>query len=146
MEGKTLDHDVIVGLAADIVASHVSNNDVAVDDVPRLISNVYAALSGLGDSATPEEVRPDPAVSIRASVKKDHIVCLDFGKKLKMLKRHLMTDHGLTPEGYRERWNLPGEYPLVAPDYSGTRSELAKKIGLGRTPGLKRGRRKKAAN
>jgi len=137
--------ETLITLTSDIVAAHVSNNSVAVDDVPSLISNVYGALAGLGVGAAQEEVAPEPAVSVRASVKKDHIVCLDCGKKMKMLKRHLMTEHGMTVDEYRQRWNLGADYPMVAPDYAETRRDLAKKIGLGRKPGQKRGRRKKTA-
>ncbi len=135
--------ETLITLTSDIVAAHVSNNDVSVDDVPSLITNVFTALSGLGGADTPEEVRPDPAVSIRSSVKKDHIVCLDCGKKMKMLKRHLSTEHDMSPDEYRARWELPGDYPLVAPNYAETRRDLAKKIGLGRKPVKGRGRRKK---
>ena len=137
--------ETLITLTSDIVAAHVSNNNVDVSDVPSLITNVYEALAGLGDTAEPEEERPDPAVSVRASVKKDHIVCLEDGKKMKMLKRHLMTEHGMTPDEYRQRWDLPSDYPMVAPDYAETRRDLAKKIGLGRKPGQKRGRKKKTA-
>ena len=137
--------ETLITLTSDIVAAHVSNNNVEVADVPELISNVYGALSGLGSPAEPEEVRPDPAVSVRASIKKDHIVCLDCGKKMKMLKRHLMTEHDMTIDDYRNRWNLPGDYPMVAPEYAATRRDLAKKIGLGRKPGQARGRKKKTA-
>ena len=147
IEMATIEHDLsetLITLTSDIVAAHVSNNSVGVDDVPVLIQNVYGALAGLG--ATPQtEVKPEPAVSIRASVKNDHIVCLEDGKKMKMLKRHLMTDHGLTPAEYRTRWGLPADYPMVAPDYAEKRRILAKEIGLGRKPGQRRGRRKKAA-
>lgn len=136
--------ETLITLTSDIVAAHVSNNSVAVDDVPALISNVYAALAGLDGTSVTEEARPDPAVSVRASVKKDHVVCLDCGKKMKMLKRHLSTEHGMTPDEYRQRWDLPGDYPMVAPDYADTRRDLAKKIGLGRKPGQKRGRKKAA--
>ncbi|WP_100260914.1 MucR family transcriptional regulator [Qipengyuania seohaensis] len=136
--------ETLITLTSDIVAAHVSNNSVAVDDVPTLISNVYAALTGLEGGGAAEEVRPDPAVSIRSSIKKDHIVCLDCGKKMKMLKRHLSTEHGMTPDEYRQRWDLSSDYPMVAPDYADTRRDLAKKIGLGRKPGQKRGRRKAA--
>ena len=146
MEDIELDmQETLITLTSDIVAAHVSNNDVAVDDVPNLITSVYTALSGLGDGGAAEEPRPDPAVSIRASVKKDHIVCLDCGKKMKMLKRHLSTEHDMTPEEYKARWDLGPDYPLVAPNYAETRRDLAKKIGLGRKPGQKRGRKKKAA-
>ncbi|MEP3051156.1 MAG: MucR family transcriptional regulator [Erythrobacter sp.] len=135
--------ETLITLTSDIVAAHVSNNDVSVDNVPTLITNVFSALSGLGEDEEPEEVRPDPAVSIRSSIKKDYIVCLDCGKKMKMLKRHLSTEHGLTPDEYRARWDLPADYPLVAPSYAETRRDLAKKIGLGRKPVKRRGRRKK---
>jgi predicted transcriptional regulator len=137
--------ETLITLTSDIVAAHVSNNNVDVDQLPSLITNVYGALAGLGQDGDPVEELPDPAVSIRASVKKDHIVCLDCGKKMKMLKRHLMTEHGLTIDEYRARWNLPGDYPMVAPNYAETRRDLAKKIGLGRKPGQKRGRKKKTA-
>jgi len=134
--------ETLITLTSDIVAAHVSNNGVAVDELPLLIQNVYGALAGLGAAPQAEEKR-DPAVSIRSSVKPDHIVCLEDGKKMKMLKRHLMTDHGLTPAEYRARWGLPADYPMVAPDYAEKRRTLAKQIGLGRKPGQRRGRRKK---
>ena len=143
----TLENDMaetLITLTSDIVAAHVSNNSVAVDEVPKLIQNIYGALSGLG-AAPQEEEKLQPAVSVRSSVKSDHIVCLEDGKKMKMLKRHLMTDHGLTPAEYRARWGLPADYPMVAPDYAEKRRVLAKQIGLGRKPGQKRGRRKKTA-
>ena len=136
--------ETLITLTSDIVAAHVSNNNVDVDEVPTLINNVYSALSGLDPSGAAAEEVPEPAVSIRSSVKKDHLVCLDCGKKMKMLKRHLSTEHGLTPDEYRARWNLSADYPMVAPDYAATRRDLAVKIGLGRTPGQKRGRKKKA--
>lgn len=145
---ETLESDMseaLITLTSDIVAAHVSNNNVDVGDVPTLITTVYGALSGLGHDAEPEEVRPDPAVPIRSSVKKDYIVCLEDGKKMKMLKRHLMTAYGMTPDEYRQRWGLPSDYPMVAPSYSERRRELAKSIGLGRKPGQKRGRKKKVA-
>lgn len=137
--------ETLITLTSDIVAAHVSNNSVSVDDVPTLISNVYSALAGLGGVTAATGPVPDPAVSVRSSVKKDHIVCLDCGKKMKMLKRHLSTEHDMTPEDYRARWNLAPDYPMVAPDYAATRRDLAVKIGLGRKPGQKRGRKKKAA-
>jgi len=141
----SLDRDIetLITLTSDIVAAHVSNNSLGVEDVPALIENVYGALAGLG-AAAQVEVKPEPAVSIRASIKNDHIVCLEDGKKMKMLKRHLMSDHGLTPAEYRARWALPADYPMVAPDYAEKRRTLAKKIGLGRMPGQRRGRRNKA--
>ena len=138
-------NEMLITLTSDIVAAHVSNNPVSVDDVPALISKVYGALTGLGQTVAPvEEEVLKPAVSIRASVKPDHIVCLEDGVKLKMLKRHLMTHYNMTPEQYRARWNLPADYPMVAPDYAEKRRELAKKIGLGRKPGQARGRKPKA--
>lgn len=137
-------NETLITLTSDIVAAHVSNNSVGVDELATLISNVYGALAGLGQAAAVEEKAPEPAVSIRASVKPDYIVCLEDGKKLKMLKRHLMTHYNLTPEQYRARWNLPADYPMVAPNYAEKRRDLAKKIGLGRKPGAKRGRKAKA--
>ncbi len=137
-------NETLITLTSDIVAAHVSNNSVTVEDVPSLIANVYGALAGLGSEADAEETPPEPAVSIRSSVKPDHVVCLECGKKMKMLKRHLSTDHNMSTEDYRKRWGLAADYPLVAPNYAEKRRELAKKIGLGRKPGQKRGRRKKA--
>ena len=137
--------ETLITLTSDIVAAHVSNNSVTVDDLPSLITNVYGALSGLGTASVVEEEKPEPAVSVRSSVKPDYIVCLEDGKKLKMLKRHLMTHYNMTPEEYRARWNLPADYPMVAPNYAEKRRELAKKIGLGRKPAPKRGRAKTAA-
>ena len=136
--------ETLITLTSDIVAAHVSNNDVAVDDVPSLITNVFGALSGLGEAAEPVEERPEPAVAVRASIKPDYIVCLEDGKKLKMLKRYLRTNYDMTPEEYRARWNLPSDYPMVAPNYAEKRRDLAKKIGLGRKPGSGRARRKAA--
>jgi predicted transcriptional regulator len=124
----------LVSLTADIVAAHVSNNTVSPGEIPALIGSVHGALSGLGHEA-PAEERPEPAVSVRSSVKNDHLVCLEDGKKFKMLKRHLIADHAMTPDEYRARWGLPSSYPMVAPDYAEKRRDLAKKIGLGRKPG-----------
>lgn len=133
--------ELLITLTADIVAAHVSNNSVAVSDVPTLIGNVHSALAGLsGVSAAPEVVL-EPAVPIRTSVQKDYIVCLEDGKKLKMLKRHLMTHYGMTPDDYRAKWGLAADYPMVAPAYAEQRRVLAKAIGLGRAPGS--GRKKK---
>jgi len=123
--------DTLLTLTADIVAAHVSNNSVAVNDLPNLIQNVHSALSGIaGGGAAPEE-KPEPKVSIRASVKPDYIVCLEDGKKLKMLKRHLMTHYNMTPDQYRQKWGLAADYPMVAPNYAEQRRALAKSIGLG---------------
>jgi predicted transcriptional regulator len=131
MESQSDIQETLVTLTADIVAAHVSNNSVAVSDLPVLIQNVHGALSGLGRPAAAPEVKQEPAVSIRSSVKPDYIVCLEDGKKLKMLKRHLMTHYQMTPEQYRAKWNLPADYPMVAPNYAEQRRTLAKKIGLG---------------
>jgi len=131
METQAEIDETLVTLTADIVAAHVSNNSVAVSDLPTLIQNVHGALAGLGRAVAEPEVKQEPAVSIRASVKPDYIVCLEDGKKLKMLKRHLMTHYQMTPEQYRAKWNLPADYPMVAPNYAEQRRSLAKKIGLG---------------
>ena len=133
--------EMLVTLTADIVAAHVSNNSVAISDLSLLINNVHAALAGLGAQAVEAE-KPVPAVSIRSSVKSDHIVCLEDGKKLKMLRRHLMTHYGMTPDDYRAKWGLAGDYPMVAPEYAERRRVLAKQIGLG-TKGRGGGRKKK---
>jgi predicted transcriptional regulator len=138
--------ETLITLTSDIVAAHVSNNDVAVADLPGLITNVYNALANLGETVVVEEAKPQPAVAIRNSVKPDYIVCLEDGKKLKMLKRYLRTNYDMSPEDYRARWGLPADYPMVAPNYAETRRDLAKKIGLGRKPGtiVRKGRAKKA--
>ena len=135
--------DKLMTHTSDIVASYVSNNSLDVDEVGPLIQSVYASLSGRDVPA--KDPRPDPAVPIRLSVKKDHIVCLEDGRKMKTLKRHLRTEHKLTPDEYRARWGLSDDYPMVAPNYAAQRSDMAKKIGLGRVPGQKRGRGKRAA-
>jgi predicted transcriptional regulator len=126
--------ETLITLAADIVSAHVSHNSVSPNDLPTLIRSVYASLSALGEPEAPVEEKREPAVSVRSSVKADAITCLDCGAKLKMLKRHLSTDHNLSPEEYRARWSLPASYPLVAPDYAAKRKELAVRIGLGRKP------------
>jgi len=123
--------ETFITLTADIVAAHVSNNSVAVNDLPVLIANVHAALSKLDTPAPEPEVKQEPAVSIRSSIKPDYVVCLEDGKKLKMLKRHLMTHYQMTPDQYRTKWGLPADYPMVAPNYAEQRRTLAKKIGLG---------------
>ncbi|MHA3790497.1 MucR family transcriptional regulator [Sphingomonas sp. YL-JM2C] len=130
--------ETLVTLTTDIIVAHVSNNSVAISDLPNLIQSVYAALSGVQASPEPAPVKLEPAVSVRTSVKPDYIVCLEDGKKLKMLKRHLMTHYQMTPYDYRAKWNLAPDYPMVAPNYAEQRRTLAKKIGLGR----KTGRRK----
>jgi predicted transcriptional regulator len=123
--------DTLLTLTADIVAAHVSNNSVAVNDLPNLIQNVHSALAGISHASSAPEPRPEPKVSIRSSVKPDFIVCLEDGKKLKMLKRHLMTHYNLTPDQYRQKWGLSADYPMVAPNYAEQRRTLAKSIGLG---------------
>jgi predicted transcriptional regulator len=123
--------DTLLTLTADIVAAHVSNNSVAVNDLPNLIQNVHSALSGISKSSAAPEARPEPKVSIRSSIKPDYIVCLEDGKKLKMLKRHLMTHYEMTPDQYRQKWGLSADYPMVAPNYAEQRRKLAKSIGLG---------------
>lgn len=131
MADQTGAEDSLLTLTADIVAAHVSNNSVAVNDLPNLIQNVHAALSGIAGTATPPEAKPEPKVSVRSSVKPDFIVCLEDGKRLKMLKRHLMTNYNMTPDQYRQKWGLPSDYPMVAPNYAEQRRSLAKSIGLG---------------
>jgi predicted transcriptional regulator len=121
----------LLALTTEIVAAHVSNNTVAVADLPVLINQVYQSLSTIGTAPAPVAERPQPAVSIKKSVHPDYIVCLEDGKKLKMLKRHLKTAYNMTPEEYRERWGLAADYPMVAPNYARQRSKLAKEIGLG---------------
>ncbi len=121
-------------LTAQIVSAHVANNSVAQTDLPTLITQVFGALSGLGKVPEPAAARPEPAVPIRKSVTPDYLVCLEDGKKLKMLKRHLASAYNMTPEQYRKRWGLPADYPMVAPNYAQQRSSLAKSIGLGRRP------------
>ncbi len=129
--------DTLLTLTADIVAAHVSNNSVAVNDLAQLIANVHGALTNLGAAGAAPEARLEPKVSIRASIKPDYIVCLEDGKQMKMLKRHLSTDHGMTPDEYRKKWGLNSDYPMVAPNYSEQRRTLAKSIGLG-TKGRKK--------
>ncbi len=128
------EHGALLSLTSQIVAAHVSNNAVANTDLPLLIETVFRTLSGL-DGAPPEpEQEQKPAVPIKKSVHDDYLICLEDGKKLKMLKRHLSTAYNMTPEEYRAKWGLPHDYPMVAPNYSKTRKDLAKKIGLGRKP------------
>ena len=131
MEIESAKNELLITLTSDIVAAHVSNNSVAVSDVAALIHNVHSALSNLSEPAPAPEVKLEPAVSIRSSIKPDYIVCLEDGKKLKMLKRHLMTHYQMTPDDYRAKWGLPADYPMVAPNYAEQRRTLAKKIGLG---------------
>ena len=133
------DDDTLLALTADIVAAHVSNNSVSVNDLPALIQNVHGALTGISGAVAKADAKLEPAVSVRASIKPDYIVCLEDGKKLKMLKRHLMTHYNMTPDDYRRKWGLSADYPMVAPNYAEQRRKLAKSIGLG----TKRGRTRK---
>jgi predicted transcriptional regulator len=133
-EDQNIDRGELLALTAEIVAAHVGNNAVDGPEVGALIQSVFDTLRGLAADEPAVAVELRPAVPIRRSVTDDHIVCLEDGKKLKMLKRHLMTDHGLTPEAYRAKWGLKPDYPMVAPNYSVQRQTLAKQIGLGRKP------------
>lgn len=123
--------DTLLTLTADIVAAHVSNNSVSVNDIPSLIQNVHQALTGISSSSSGVEERPEPKVSVRSSIKPEYIACMECGKKQKMLKRHLMTNHQMTPADYRQKWGLSSDYPMVAPNYAEQRRTLAKSIGLG---------------
>ncbi|MGI9503317.1 MAG: MucR family transcriptional regulator [Geminicoccaceae bacterium] len=146
LEQEQTDVLEITTLTAEIVGAYVGNNSVAASDLPNLIALVGKGLAGLGQpQAEPELEKPTPAVPIRKSVTPDHIVCLEDGKKLKMLKRHLMTRYNMTPDEYRKRWGMKDDYPMVAPAYAEKRSALAKKIGLGRKPEPKKAPRKRAA-
>ena len=143
MSDQAETNEMLVTLTADIVAAHVSNNSVAISDLALLIKNVHAALSTLGEKEVVEKKRV-PAVSIRASIKPEYIVCLEDGRKLKMLRRHLMTHYNMTPDDYRAKWGLPADYPMVAPAYAEKRRALAKEIGLG-TKGRGGGRKRRKA-
>ena len=125
-------HHRMLELTSRIVSAQLSHNALPASELPALIDQVFQAVTGLGTSIQAEaELRPQPAVPVKRSVFADHIVCLEDGKKLKLLKRHLMTSYGMTPQAYRERWGLPPDYPMVAPSYAARRSTLAKSIGLG---------------
>ena len=134
----------LLRMTTEVVAAYVSNNSLSVGQLSEVIRTIHGALAALDGAAAAAEP-PTPAVPIRKSVTPDYIVCLEDGKKLKMLKRHLRSTYGLTPDQYRARWGLPADYPMVAPTYAAQRSAFAKKIGLGRSPGAKgrRGRAKK---
>ena len=121
----------IISLTAQIVSAHVAANDVSVEQLPGLIRDVHQALATVGQTPV-EPIKAEPAVAVKKSVFADHILCLDCGGSFKMLKRHIATDHQMTPDQYRAKWNLPASYPMVAPEYAATRSQLAKDIGLGR--------------
>jgi predicted transcriptional regulator len=132
---EKLSQNELLALTTEIVASHVSNNTVAVSDLSDLIRAVYGSLTNLSPTPAPEQpAKPMPAVAIKKSVTPEYIICLEDGKKLKMLKRHLKTRYNMSPEEYRMRWDLPQDYPMVAPSYAQQRSALAKKIGLGTKP------------
>jgi predicted transcriptional regulator len=132
----------LLGLTAEIVSAHVSNNPVPMAELPSLIQQVHTALTNVGKPAPEPEVKKlEPAVSIKKSITPEFLICLEDGKKLKMLKRHLKTAYNMSPEQYREKWGLPMDYPMVAENYAKRRSDLAKEIGLGTRP---RGRPPKA--
>jgi predicted transcriptional regulator len=133
--------DEIVSLTARIVSAHIANNNVSVDELPGLIREVHQALATVGQTPA-EPIKAEPAVDVKKSVFPDHIICLECGTSLKMLKRHLATDHGMTPDEYRAKWGLPHTYPMVAPEYAATRSQLAKDNGLGRKVQVPPARRK----
>ena len=141
--------ETLITLTAEIVAAHCSHNSVAISDIPLTIRSVHKALTGL-DAANPREVKKEPAVSVRTSVKPDYIVCLEDGKKFKMMRRHLMITYSMTPDEYRAKWDLPKDYPMVAPNYAETRRVMAKESGLGakgrgggRKPGSRSGSQSK---
>jgi predicted transcriptional regulator len=148
---EKLDPEIVRRQAVEIVSAHISNNNVAQSDLPDLIQSVYQALEKLASGvSTQKEEKPTPAVPIRKSVQPEYIVCLEDGKKLKMLKRYIKRSYDLTPEEYRQRWGLPSDYPMTAPNYAAERSRLAKQIGLGRKteaapPPKARGGRRKTA-
>jgi predicted transcriptional regulator len=125
--------DMLMELTTEIVSAYVANNSVPMAELPNLIKNVHAALGGtVGAQAAPVPVeRPKPAVPVKKSIAEDYLICLEDGKKFKSLKRHLMTHYNLSPEEYREKWDLPADYPMVAPNYAAARSRLAKQMGLG---------------
>lgn len=144
-EAKTnIPAESVLRMASDIISAYVSHNALPSDQIPVLIQTVYKSLSDMeGSQGQPPEEPPKPAVSIRKSITPDYIICLEDGKKLKMLKRHIRTTYSLTPDEYRARWGLPADYPMVAPNYAAQRSAFAKKIGLGRKrKGARRGGRK----
>jgi predicted transcriptional regulator len=129
--GGEVKREDLLGYTSEIVAAHVSNNTVALSDLPGLIEQIYKTLATIGGVEGGSSDRPTPAVPVKKSITPDYIVCLEDGKKLKMLKRHLKTAYNMTPEEYRERWGLSPDYPMVAPNYAKQRSRLAKEIGLG---------------
>jgi predicted transcriptional regulator len=142
-EAQSLRSDDILKLATEIVAAYVSNNPIPASEVPAMIKSVHSTLGGLGGVAQNEiQTSQKPAVPVKRSVNPDYIICLEDGKKLKMLKRYLRSNYNMSPEEYRAKWGLPADYPMVAPNYAAQRSEFAKKIGLGRTASSSSRRRK----
>ena len=135
---ENIDNDMsqaIRDLTADVVAAYVSNNVVPVTELPTLIDSVFSAFSAANTSGMANAEAPKPAVSVKKSLTPEYLICLEDGKKFKSLKRHLRTHYDLSPEEYREKWGLPMDYPMVAPNYAAARSALAKKMGLGRKAG-----------
>ena len=137
-EEETVEKGELLALSADVVSSYVGNNTVQPDQVTDMLRSVFETLTSLSGPEEPEPEVLEPAVPIRKSVTDDFIICLEDGKKLKMLKRHLMTAYGMTPDDYRQKWGLKPDYPMVAPSYAAKRQQLAKKIGLGRKPRIKK--------
>ena len=129
---ETNPHGELLGLTAQIVSAHVSHNPVPAAELPGLIQEVFRTLSGVGSRPAPEPERPQPAVPIKKSITPGYLICLEDGKKLKMLKRHLRTTYNMSVDDYRQKWGLPVDYPMVAPNYAKQRSVFAKRIGLGR--------------
>ena len=129
---QTNDGELMLGLAVDIVTAYVSNNTIATDVLPQIIKTVYSTLSELNGNSTLAQATASPAVPVKKSYTEDYIICLEDGKKLKMLKRYLRSRFGLSPDEYRTKWSLPADYPMVAPAYAAKRSAFAKKIGLGK--------------
>jgi predicted transcriptional regulator len=138
-DADKISHEELLRMTSEVAAAYVSNNSLAAAQLPEVIRTIHASLAGLQPGAGASEPLT-PAVPVKKSVHDDYIVCLEDGKKLKMLKRHLRTAYGLTPEEYRQKWGLAADYPMVAPNYAAQRSAFAKKIGLGRTGGKRRGR------
>lgn len=134
MSEEPIDKSDLLALTSDIVAAHVSNNSVPLGELPGLIETVFGTLTTLSAPKEEPKVEQKPAVNPKKSVTDDFIICLEDGKQLKMLKRHLKTAYDMTPEDYRAKWGLPHDYPMVAPNYAKKRQQLAKKIGLGRKP------------
>jgi predicted transcriptional regulator len=142
-DGHSSRADELIKFASDIVAAYVSNNPTPISEIPGMIKSIHATLGGLaGTTGADLPTAQKPAIGIKKSVTPEHIVCLEDGKKLKMLKRYLRSRYGLTPEEYRSKWGLPADYPMVAPNYAAQRSEFAKKIGLGRSAPATKSRRR----